>query len=255
MDRNIITGIKWFTIIIIKNLKCLKRHFTSFSNWWFTAKHRDKYVNWLLMNVLARSLAFSIDWYFVIPRKACNLQVIFPHGSSVWLLNVSSLSILTPSNITSVELSILFLPIFNTKELSFFVPRIINWNLSGFAFNELMLNQAKTLLRSVSRFLSTIPDFVLEPQKVLSSAKVHTSDIVITKNKLFTNILKHMCLNWALGDMYTYIISRAIRRAYFRSLLVGIKVIKNQWQSYLINSIIFQFSYQMIVWYTMICFW
>ena len=53
-----------------------------------------------------------------------------------------------------------------------------------------MLNQAKTLLRSLPRFLNTIPNSLLELYKVLSSANLHTSDNVITKNKSSINILK-----------------------------------------------------------------
>ena len=53
-----------------------------------------------------------------------------------------------------------------------------------------MLNQAKTLLRPVSRLLNTISNSLLELYRVLSLAKVHTSDNVIIKNKSFTNILK-----------------------------------------------------------------
>ena len=83
----------------------------------------------------------------------------------------------------------LFLPIFKTKESASFVPRTINWNLPGFAFNELMLNLARTLLRSDSRFLNTISHSLLELYNVLSLAKLHTSDNVI-KNKSFINILK-----------------------------------------------------------------
>ena len=108
----------------------------------------------------------------------------------MWLLNFSYLWVLTPSNVSSVELSVLFLPISKTKESSSFVPRTINWNLPGFAFNELMLNQAKTLLRSDSRFLNTNSNSLLELYKVLSSAKLHTSDNLITKNKSFMYILK-----------------------------------------------------------------
>ena len=53
-----------------------------------------------------------------------------------------------------------------------------------------MLNQAKTLLRSVSRFLNTVSNSLLELHKVLASAELHTSGNVITKNKSFINILK-----------------------------------------------------------------
>ena len=114
----------------------------------------------------------------------------FSACSSVWLLHFSRLSILTPSNVTSAELSILFLPIFKTKESSSFVPRTINWNFPGFAFIEFLLNQVKTLFRSVSRFPNTISNSLLELYKVLLSAKLRTSDNVITKNKLFINVLK-----------------------------------------------------------------
>ena len=62
--------------------------------------------------------------------------------------------------------------------------------MPGFSFNELMLNQAKTLLRSDSRFLNTISKSLIERYKMLSLAKLHTSDNVITKNKSFINILK-----------------------------------------------------------------
>ena len=99
------------------------------------------------------------------------------------------MSILTPSNVTSVELSILFLPIFKTKESASFVPRTTNLNLPGFAFNELMFNQTQTL-RSDSRFLNTISDFLLELYIVLPLAKLHTSGNVTTKIKSFLNILK-----------------------------------------------------------------
>ena len=53
-----------------------------------------------------------------------------------------------------------------------------------------MLNQAKTLLRSLPRFLNTMPNSLLELYKVLPSANLHTSDNVITKSKSFINILK-----------------------------------------------------------------
>ena len=53
-----------------------------------------------------------------------------------------------------------------------------------------MLNQAKTLLRSDSRFLKTNSNSLLELYKVLSSAMLHISDNVVTKNKSFIYILK-----------------------------------------------------------------
>ena len=53
-----------------------------------------------------------------------------------------------------------------------------------------MLNQAKTLLRSDSRFLNTISNSLLELYHVLSWAELYNSDNVITKNKSFINILK-----------------------------------------------------------------
>ena len=52
--------------------------------------------------------------------------------------------------------------------------------MPGFDFNELMLNQAK----------ASLSNSILELYKVLSSVKLLTSDIVITKNKSFINILK-----------------------------------------------------------------
>ena len=53
-----------------------------------------------------------------------------------------------------------------------------------------MLNQAKTLLRSDSRFLKTNSNSLLELYKVLSSTMLHISDNVVTKNKSFIYILK-----------------------------------------------------------------
>ena len=53
-----------------------------------------------------------------------------------------------------------------------------------------MLNQAKTLLRSDSRFLKTNSNSLLELYKVLSSTVLHISDNVVTKNKSFIYILK-----------------------------------------------------------------
>ena len=50
-------------------------------------------------------------------------------------------------------------PILNrvkTKNHCFQQNHKLNYNLPEFTFNELMLNQAKTLLRSVSRFLNAI---------------------------------------------------------------------------------------------------
>ena len=58
------------------------------------------------------------------------------------------------------------------------------------AFNELMLNQAKALLRSVPRFLDTISSSLLEICKMLSLAKLHFKDNVTTKNKSSIIILK-----------------------------------------------------------------
>ena len=52
------------------------------------------------------------------------------------------------------------------------------------------MNEAKTLLRSDSRILNTISNSLLELYKVLTSAKLHTSDNVITKKKSFINTLK-----------------------------------------------------------------
>ena len=52
------------------------------------------------------------------------------------------------------------------------------------------MKQPKTLLIPDSRFLNTISNSLLELYKVLSLAKLHTSDNVITKNKSFINILK-----------------------------------------------------------------
>ena len=53
-----------------------------------------------------------------------------------------------------------------------------------------MLDQAKTLLRSDSRFLKTNSNSLLELYKVLSSTMLHISDNVVTKNKSFIYILK-----------------------------------------------------------------
>ena len=55
--------------------------------------------------------------------------------------------------------------------------------MPGFAFDELMLNQVKILLGSVSRFLNTSSNSLLKLYKVLTSAKLYTSDNVITINK------------------------------------------------------------------------
>ena len=54
--------------------------------------------------------------------------------------------------------------------------------MPGFAFDELMLNQVKILLGSVSRFLNTSSNSLLKLY-VLTSAKLYTSDNVITINK------------------------------------------------------------------------
>ena len=165
----------------------------------------------------------------------------FSVRSSVWLLNFSCLSILTPSNVTSAELSILFLPIFKTKESSSFVPRTINWNFPGFAFIEFMLTQVKTLFRSVSRFLNTISNSLLELYKVLLSAKLRTSDNMI-KNK-FINVLKSKGPKiepWGTQLIISY--QKLYEEPIF-FLCLRREVIKNQWQSYLINSITFQFGY------------
>ena len=165
----------------------------------------------------------------------------FSACSSVWLLHFSRLSILTPSNVTSAELSILFLPIFKTKESSSFVPRTINF--PGFAFIEFLMNQVKTLFRSVSRFPNTISNSLLELYKVLLSAKLRTSDNVITKNKSFVNVLKSKGPKiepWGTRLIISYqkLYEEPIFFLYLRR-----EVIKNQWQSYLINSITFQFGY------------
>ena len=53
-----------------------------------------------------------------------------------------------------------------------------------------MLNQAKPLLRSDSRFLKTNSNSLLELYKVLSSTMLHISDNVVTKNKSFIYMLK-----------------------------------------------------------------
>ena len=112
------------------------------------------------------------------------------------LLNFSHLSILALSNVTSVKLSIYFLLIFKTKESSSFISRTINWNLPGSTLNDLILNQVKTLLRfsfkisKNSNLIFLISNSLLELFKVLSSAKLHTLDNVITKNKPFMNILR-----------------------------------------------------------------
>ena len=53
-----------------------------------------------------------------------------------------------------------------------------------------MLNQAKPLLRSDSRFLKTNSNSLLELYKVLSSTMLHISDNVVTKTKSFIYILK-----------------------------------------------------------------
>ena len=58
------------------------------------------------------------------------------------------------------------------------------------AFNKLMLNQAKALLRSVPRFLNTTSNSLLEIYKILSLAKLHFKDNVTTKNKSSIIILK-----------------------------------------------------------------
>ena len=52
------------------------------------------------------------------------------------------------------------------------------------------MNEAKTLLRSDSRILNTISNSLLELYKVLTSAKLHTSDNVITKKKSFIDTSK-----------------------------------------------------------------
>ena len=60
-----------------------------------------------------RYLAFSTVRYFLILHKAWSLEAAFLHSFLIWLLSFSCLSILTPTNVTSVELSSLFLCTFN----------------------------------------------------------------------------------------------------------------------------------------------
>ena len=85
------------------------------------------------------------------------------------------MSLLTPNIVASVELSVLLLPIFKTKESSF-VPRTINF-------------QAKTLLRSVSRFLNTLYLFIRAISGVVIG-KVTYFRQCDNKKKSFINILK-----------------------------------------------------------------
>ena len=65
----------------------------------------------------------------------------------------------------------------------------MNWNFPGLALRELILNQSITLLRSLLRLRKTRSKFLSPQKRVLSSAKLHTSDFCMEKNKSLINIL------------------------------------------------------------------
>ena len=80
--------------------------------------------------------------------------------------------------------------IYNTKEVFCLSPRIINWNLLGFAFRELAWNQLSRFSRSYLRFEKIMSNFLSKLYNVLSPAKLQTSDFIKLRNKSLINVLK-----------------------------------------------------------------
>lgn len=114
---------------------------------------------------MVHDMIYHIYYRQIEEQNNCthSLQLLktFLHCSSIWHSHVSCLSTLIPTNITSVCLSVLFLPKFKTKKPFSFVLRTINWNL-------------KINLEPTQKII-----------KIFKITKLHTSSIVITKNKLF----------------------------------------------------------------------
>ena len=79
---------------------------------------------------------------------------------------------------------------FKLKESFLFAPRTINWNLPGLALRELILNQSITLLRSLLRLEKTRSKFLSPLNRVLSSAKLHTSDFLMEKKQIVNKYIK-----------------------------------------------------------------
>ena len=69
------------------------------------------------------------------------------------------------------------------------VFNIINWNFPALAFNEFVLSQNKIFFISNIRFSLMRNKFLSHEYRVLSSAKLHISDLSIKKNISFMNIL------------------------------------------------------------------
>ena len=102
------------------------------------------------------------------------------HRFSMCFLNLSLLSMIIPRSSISLELLIAFPLIFKTKEVFCLSPRIINWNLLGFAFRELAWNQLSTFSRSYLRFEKIVSNF---------SWMIVGNDTSYTKSDLYETVI------------------------------------------------------------------
>ena len=116
------------------------------------------------------------------------------------LLKFNSLSMVSRSNSTSSDSSIVKVYTESFWGWYDFLLSIMNWNFSGFAFVKLISNQYKSLLASCVRFSNIVFKFAPQEYKVLSSAKLKIVDFPMTKRKSFKNICKHsgISIKWTL---------------------------------------------------------
>ena len=127
-----------------------------------------------------------------------------------------------PRSSISLELLIFFPFIFKTKEVFCLSPRIINWNLLGFAFRELAWNQLSTFSRSY-----------LRSEKIVSNFLSNLYNVFWLKNFWFYNIEKQIINKyikkkrpkyWALWDADVYVKPRTEGWSYLSPLFTMISL-------------------------------
>ena len=112
------------------------------------------------------------------------LDYAFLPNSSIWFLNVSLLSMLIPSSITSSVDKSFMSSKFKTYESDMLFNRTMNWIFSKLAFTVM------TFVRSHTKSWNISGRFFLQLYKVLLTAKLQKWDCLINKNNSFAKMLK-----------------------------------------------------------------
>ena len=128
---------------------------------WQNIQTRGAYLNWEFTKAFPKTLIFSNVKYFLIRLSAWSLNDVVWHNFEIRFSKLSLLSIINSSNSKSADSFITFEPINKLYSGGLDLLRVINWNFSGFAFMELILNQvipSHLFHRHISWFLLNLSE-------------------------------------------------------------------------------------------------